>query len=96
VVSYYGSGVPDAISAPDALAVVDCPVLFHIGGDDPYIPVEKIERVRTAIEDRADLELHVFDAGHAFDNPAPLFHNPEAAEQAWGVTADFLRRTLSS
>jgi carboxymethylenebutenolidase len=94
VVSYYGSGVPDAVDEPDALAPLDCPVLFHFGADDPYIPVDQIDRVRAAVEGRSDIEVHVFDAGHAFDNPAPLFHNPEAAEQAWGVTADFLRRSL--
>ncbi|MFI5613826.1 dienelactone hydrolase family protein [Amycolatopsis sp. NPDC051903] len=35
------------------------------------------------------------DAGHAFhNNVAPMFHNPEAAERAWDLTTDFLRRTL--
>lgn len=96
VVSYYGSGVPDLVADPERLASLDCPVLLHFGTEDPYIPMERVEQVRAALADRPGVELHLYEAGHAFDNPAPMFHNPEAAERAWGVTADFLRRVLAS
>ncbi|MCU0268121.1 MAG: dienelactone hydrolase family protein [Acidimicrobiales bacterium] len=92
VVSYYGSGVPDLVAGADAL---DCPVLAHFGTRDPYLPLERVEEVRTALADREGVEVHLFDAGHAFDNHlADTFHEPVAARAAWGVTADFLRRTL--
>lgn len=93
VVSFYGSGVPDQL---DLLDEIDCPLLFHFGGSDPYIPRTKVAEVERAVEGRANVEFHVQeDAGHAFHNrKAPMFHNPGAAERAWRLTEDFLARTL--
>jgi len=94
VVSYYGSGVADNLAGIDA---VTCPVLFHLGGADTFMPAaEHAERIRAAVADRPDIELVVHDgAGHAFDNhEAPMFHDPEAAGRAWQQTVDFLGRHL--
>jgi carboxymethylenebutenolidase len=93
-VSYYGSGVPDAI---DAVGRIECPTLFHFGGDDAYITPDKVARVEEAIAGRDDMELHVQPgAGHAFDNhDAPLFYNARAAENAWRITTAFLQRWLA-
>ena len=94
VVSYYGSGVADALGGAGA---VDCPVLFHFGGADPYIPNEQVDAVAAAFAGRADVVVHRYDdAGHAFDNPSGLFHHAASAETAWGRTVDFLRRVLGT
>jgi carboxymethylenebutenolidase len=92
-VCYYGSGIPDALDAAESIL---CPVLFHFGGSDPYIPRDSVERARAGLEPRAGIEFRIHEnAGHAFDNDkAPMFHNPDAAEAAWAVTVDFLHRTL--
>ena len=92
-VSYYGSGVPARIDAIDA---VRCPVLFHFGGADAFIPAEQVDEVRSVCADRPGVELHVHDdAGHAFENHlAPQFHDPTAAARSWPVTVEFLQRTL--
>lgn len=91
-VAYYGSGIHDALDLSDA---VTCPVLFHYGARDDYIPADKIELVRAAFADRDEVEVHVHDAGHAFDNSeAPMFHDAAAASEAWEQTAAFLRRTF--
>src|SRR5579859_3258888 len=76
-VLYYGSGTADAL---DLAPEIRCPVLFHFGGDDPYLPAEQIERIRAAFATRDDVELDVQPgAGHAFDNHlAPMFHVPDA------------------
>jgi carboxymethylenebutenolidase len=91
-VSYYGSAVPDALGMAGD---VRCPILFHFGGADSYIPDEKRQAVQTAFRGR-DAEFHVHPgAGHAFDNwNADMFHHPEAARNAWAQTVDFLSRTL--
>lgn len=92
-VSYYGSGVADQLAAADQ---VKCPVLFHFGDQDSYIPVEQAERVRDAFAGRSDATVRIAaGAGHAFENLlAPAFANPEAAAASWPVTVDFLRRYL--
>ena len=47
---------------------VECPILFHFGDDDAYIPNEEVERIAEAIAGRAGFVLNVEAAGHAFDN----------------------------
>lgn len=93
LVSYYGSAIPDNLDKADR---VRCPALFHFGGADPYIPKEKLDRVREALGSRPGVEIHVHEgAGHAFDNhQAAMFHHPRAKADAWPLTVDFLRRTL--
>jgi carboxymethylenebutenolidase len=93
-VAYYGSGVADALSDSERIS---CPMLFHYGAEDPYIPPDHAKRVAAAAASRPDWEVHVQpDAGHAFDNhDAPMFSRPEAAARAWGLTSDFLARNLS-
>jgi carboxymethylenebutenolidase len=92
-VSYYGSGVADMLGAGDQIG---CPLLFHFGGQDPYIPREDADRVAAAAAAHPGWECHIqTDAGHAFDNwDSPMFSVPEAAARAWALTRDFLHRTL--
>lgn len=92
VVSYYGSGVPGTVALLDSIT---CPALYHFGGADPYIPRHEVDAVVAAAQDRPSVEVHVFDAGHAFDNhEAPMFHDPDAAAAAWDLTVAFLRQHL--
>lgn len=92
-VLYYGSGTAEAL---DLAGEIRCPVLFHFGGDDAFLPLEQVERIRAAFAGRDDVEFDVQPgAGHAFDNYlAPMFHVPHAREAAWALTEDFLRRRL--
>jgi carboxymethylenebutenolidase len=91
VVSFYGSGVPDAT---DALARVSAPVQFHFGGSDSYIPREKVALVEQAVAGKPNAEIHVEeDAGHAFHNrKGAMFYAPDAAARAWRRTEEFLAR----
>jgi carboxymethylenebutenolidase len=93
LVAYYGSGIPEMLT--DA-AAIRSPALFHFGAQDPYIPLDQSQRVADAATSRPDwhVEIHP-DGGHAFDNwDNPMFHQPEPAARAWGLTRDFLARTL--
>jgi carboxymethylenebutenolidase len=94
-VSYYGSGVADSI---DRLTDITCPVLYHFGGKDDSIPPEQIQQVVDAVvaSGRDDLRVEVHaEAGHAFDNhEAPVFHDVNAAAEAWAITATFLAEHL--
>jgi len=91
-VSYYGSGVADALGGAGE---VSCPVLFHFGNDDAFIPNEQPDAVEAAFAGREDVVLHRYDAGHAFDNHlAPQFSDPPAAAEAWARTTAFLADQL--
>jgi carboxymethylenebutenolidase len=92
-VCYYGSTVADSLHLGEQIT---CPVLFHFGAEDQFIPVEHAERVAAAAGDRPEWECHIqADGGHAFDNhESDMFYRPEAAARAWGLTADFLGREL--
>jgi carboxymethylenebutenolidase len=95
IVCYYGSGIADSL---DAASAIECPALFHFGGEDPYIPRSDAERVAAVVATRPGWELAIQeDGGHAFDNhEAPMFHRPAAAARAWELTRDFLERQLGS
>ena len=92
-VSYYGSAIPDALGLAGQ---VRCPILFHFGGSDDRIPVDKQEAVRNAFAHHPGTEFHVHEgAGHAFDNHnSAVMHHERASREAWAETADFLKRTL--
>ena len=91
-VSYYGSGNNDLLPLLDQ---VTCPIVFHYGDDDPFIPTDKIEEVARAVAGRPDAEVHRYSAGHAFSNwDAPSMYQQEAAELAWSRTLDFFAAHL--
>ncbi|HTX31207.1 MAG TPA: dienelactone hydrolase family protein [Solirubrobacteraceae bacterium] len=92
-VCYYGSTIPGRLDQADR---IECPVLFHFGAEDEYIPVADAERVCAMAEQHAGWECHIQpDGGHAFDNhDSPMFSRPEAAARAWAITEAFLARTL--
>jgi len=91
-ISYYGSGVAGALDQADAVA---CPVIFHFGDSDPYLPNDQVDAIRARVGDRETVEIHVQPAGHAFDNhESAMFWNEAAAAAAWEHTVDFLQRYL--
>ncbi len=92
-VCYYGSMIPSALGLADE---VTCPILFHFGGADPYIPADQVEEVRRTFAGRQNAELVVQpEAGHAFENLlAPQFADPPAAERSWRATTEWLGRYL--
>ena len=91
-VSYYGSGTNGLLHLLDE---VRCPVLFHYGDRDPFIPVESVDEVERAVAGRPGMRLERYDAGHAFSNwDAPSMYDRPAAEAAWATTLDFLAAHL--
>ena len=91
-VSYYGSGVHTMLNLMDQIT---CPILFHYGSRDPFIPEDQIDAVEAAAAGRENVALHRYDAGHAFSNwDAPSMYDKEAADLAWERTLEFLNRYL--
>lgn len=92
-VSYYGSGISQRLGLLDAIT---CPVLFHYGADDPYIPVDQIDAVEKAIDGRPEMALHRYPAGHAFANrDMTSMYDEPAATLAWDRTLAFFGRHLT-
>lgn len=95
LVSYYGSALPNLLGLADD---VTCPSLHHFGTEDAYIPMEQVEAIREAVtaggtREQVRFELHE-GADHAFDNPHPMFHHPQASARAWAQTEEFLAEVL--
>lgn len=88
VVSYYGSGIHDLLHLAGSIS---CPIMFHYGSRDPYIPEDRIAAVEAAVSDRPGVEFYRYEAGHAFSNwDAPSLYDKEASDLAWERTLDFL------
>jgi len=91
LVSYYGSALPQLLGVAEQ---VTAPSLHHFGTADAYIPMDQVERIREAVAG-PEVEFHLYEgAGHAFDNPLPMFHHAAASAEAWERTVDFLSRRL--
>ena len=92
-VAYYGVGVELLAERIDE---VTCRTLLQFGSTDVFIPLESVERLRVAARANPNVEIEVYEAGHAFDNPYAEWHAPEVAARAWDRTAAFLAAHLAS
>jgi carboxymethylenebutenolidase len=95
LVSYYGSAIPGLLAlAPQ----ITCPSQHHWGLADTFFPQDVVERVKqavTATGDEVEVEFYTYPgAGHAFDNPHPMFFNEPASELARQRTLAFLKQHL--
>lgn len=84
LVSYYGSALPQLV---DTIAVVQVPSLHHFGEADEYVPFATQQHIREVVGQGTDVEFSTWPgAGHAFDNPLPMFHHAMSSEDAWRET----------
>ena len=91
-VAYYGN--PESVTT-DVLRQTTTPVLAHFGRKDQAVSIETARTFESRFEEtEADGAIHYYDAGHAFANPSGESYEPEAAEQAWTRTTDFLAQHL--
>ena len=91
-VSYYGSGIHDMLSLAES---IECPIMFHYGDRDPFIPQEQVASVESALGGRPNVTVHHYDAGHAFSNwDAPSMYDEKASKEAWARTITFLTEHL--
>lgn len=97
LVSFYGSALPGLLELAEDVTV---PSLHIFGTADAFIPLESVERIREAVTaggTREQIRFELYEgAGHAFDNPHPALHHPDAAPAAWLRTARFLAEVLAA
>lgn len=91
-VSYYGSGIHQMLGQADS---IECPIMFHYGNHDPYIPQVQIAAVESAVKKLSGATVHCYDAGHAFSNwDAPSMYDKASADLAWERTLEFFAEHL--
>lgn len=90
-VMYYGPVITDA----GQLAFLESPVLGIFAKKDTAIPPEKVKEFEQAMKE-ADkpVEIHLFDADHAFANPSGKNYDSAAAKKAWAITQQWLDKQL--
>lgn len=93
LVSYYGSALGELLPLAEQ---VTTPSLHHFGTADAYVPTETQQRIEAAVTPQGARFETYEGAGHAFDNPDPMFHHAEASAAAWALTVQFLAEHLSA
>ena len=87
VVPFYG--LPGSLD----WSQVDAPIQAHFASHDDWATVSGAEQIKAAVT--APMELHVYDAQHAFMNDTrPEVYSPEAAKLAWKRAIEFLHAHL--
>ena len=72
---------------------VDAPVQAHFATIDDWATVDKAKEIQSGLAKHGrSMELHVYEAQHAFCNDKrPEVYSPEAAALAWQRTVQFIR-----
>ena len=88
VVAFYGTPDVDQLD----LKKITAPVLAHFAKNDDWAKPEKAELIKQRMDALGKpMELHVYDAGHAFMRDTdPTKYAPEASTEAWARTIAFL------
>jgi carboxymethylenebutenolidase len=91
IVPFYGLPLPQYAD----WTRLSAPVMGHYGSADPMFPPQRLAPMREGIAAAGgQLELHVYDAGHAFMRQGTPDHDAAADALAWDRTIAFLRAHL--
>lgn len=91
-VIYYGT-----VTVPEEqLATLQMPILGLFGEKDRAIPVASVRAFQATLQKLGkNADIHIYEgADHAFANPSGTAYQAAAAEDAWRLTVEFLRRNL--
>lgn len=92
-VSYYGSNIANLLDGVHEQ--LTCPILFHFGDNDPFLPNADVDRICEVTGSMGNVTVSQhWMGGHAFDNRFSPFYQPFQATAAWGQTSAFLARHL--
>lgn len=85
-VAFYGTRLPQYLDSP-----LKAPLLGHFGEKDDHVPPEMLAQAKAYLP---EMEVHTYEAGHAFANDARPSYVAEAAELAHTRTGVFLKTHL--
>lgn len=86
-ISFYGTRLPQYLDSP-----LKAPFLAHFGDSDDHIPTEMIEQAKTYLP---EMEVHIYEAGHAFANDARPSYIEAAAKLGHERNEVFLAKHLT-
>lgn len=91
-VAYYGLAPQDVFDH----SKIKAPMMAHFASKDGWAKPDVAQELASAMNARGQtIELHIYDADHAFANDVrPEVYAPEAAALAWKRTTEFLHRHL--
>jgi carboxymethylenebutenolidase len=90
---FYGGGIGGLL---DQAKNIRAPLLLFFGDQDPFIPNEEVDRIRTRLAELGKVaEVHVYaGAPHGFFCNERDSYRPDAAQDAWRRLKDFLAKHL--
>jgi carboxymethylenebutenolidase len=91
-VAYYGLASQESFDHSQ----IKAPVMAHFASQDDWAKADKAQALADQMNARGQsMELHVYEAGHAFANEARKeVYVPEAAELSWSRSTKFLHQHL--
>ncbi|MFA3791136.1 dienelactone hydrolase family protein [Aliiglaciecola sp. SL4] len=87
-ISYYGTAITSHLSLQPS-----CPILFHFGEEDPYVPLSDIELIRDANPKQPSFVYE--QANHGFSCADRASYHQPSAELALARTRTFLSEHLA-
>jgi carboxymethylenebutenolidase len=90
---FYGGGVGGLLNRAESIT---CPMLLFFGDQDPFIPNEEVNQIRTRLAElKKTAEVKVYPgAPHGFFCNERDSYRPDAASDAWQRLRDFFARHL--
>lgn len=86
-ICYYGR-----LITTDADEKPACRTLMHFGATDHSISLEDVEQIKAR---RPDCDIHVYPAGHGFNNDHRESYHAESAALAWRRTLDLMADAIT-
>lgn len=93
-VPFYGIPIPGYFDATK----VKCPIQAHFAKHDDWAKAERAEAFRAEVETHGfEMELHVYDAGHAFMREGDAkAYDAKSAQLAWERALGYLKGKLAA
>lgn len=89
-VAYYGTEIHNFL---DEGKNISCPTLLHAGDKDGHVPMDLVNEIAAALDRVPDVEIEIYDAGHAFANThRPNYFVPDEAQRAHNRTFEVFDR----
>jgi len=85
-VAYYGGGIAQLLDETPR-----CPIMFHFGERDAFIPASDVEKIRAAVPKGV---FHLYPANHGFNCTDRADYDVASARLAFERTSEFFRKHI--